>query len=35
MGWIEVLKEKNKKNSILEIEKDINRLELIAESFPK
>ena len=36
MGWIEVLKEKKiKKNSILEIEKDINRLELIAERFSK
>ena len=31
MGWIEVLKEKKiKRDSILEIEKDINRLELIA-----
>ena len=36
MGWIEVLKEKKiKKDSILEIEKDINRLELIAERFSK
>ena len=36
MGWIEVLKEKKiKRNSILEIEKDINRLELIAERFSK
>ncbi|OUW66005.1 MAG: hypothetical protein CBD60_02270 [Flavobacteriaceae bacterium TMED200] len=36
MGWIEVLKEKKiKKDSILEIEKDINRLELIADRFSK
>lgn len=36
MGWIEVLKEKKiKRDSILEIEKDINRLELIAERFSK
>ena len=36
MGWIEVLKEnKIKENSILEIKKDINRLELIAERFSK
>ncbi len=36
MGWVEILKEKKiKKNSILEIEKDINRLELIAERFSK
>ncbi|MAR42978.1 MAG: two-component sensor histidine kinase [Flavobacteriaceae bacterium] len=36
MGWIEILKEKKiKKNSILEIEKDIKRLELIAERFSK
>ena len=36
MGWIEILKEKEiKKNSILEIEKDIKRLELIAERFSK
>ena len=36
MGWIEVLKEKKmKKDSIIEIEKDINRLELIADRFSK
>jgi len=36
MGWVEVLKEnKMKKDSILEIKKDINRLELIAERFSK
>ena len=36
MGWIEVLKEKKmKKGSIIEIEKDINRLELIADRFSK
>ena len=36
LGWIEVLKEKKlEKKSILEIEKDINRLELIAERFSK
>jgi signal transduction histidine kinase len=36
MGWIEVLKEKKlKKDSIVEIEKDINRLELIADRFSK
>ena len=36
MGWIEVLKEKKiKRDSILEIKKDINRLELIAERFSK
>ena len=36
MGWIEVLKEKKmEKGSILEIEKDVNRLELIADRFSK
>ena len=36
MGWIEVLKEKKmEKDSILEIEKDVNRLELIADRFSK
>ena len=36
MGWIEILKEKKlKKDSIIEIEKDITRLELIADRFSK
>ena len=36
MGWIAVLKEKKmEKGSLLEIEKDVNRLELIADRFSK
>ena len=36
MGWVEVLKEKKmEKGSLLEIEKDVNRLELIADRFSK
>jgi len=36
MGWIEVLKEKKmEKGSLFEIEKDVNRLELIADRFSK
>ena len=36
MGWIEIMKEKKiKKDSILEIEKDINRLKLISDRFSK
>ena len=32
MGWIEILKEKNiDSNHIMEIEKDINRLNIISE----